>query len=81
MYKCGSESDHDDEAVGKFYEYFFSKAIDKKSCRYHFLMGHFSVRLGARSVNDNMSSVGPFGIGNINERGERLLNFAEQNNN
>ena len=34
----------------------------------------------SKDINDNMKCVGPFGIGNKNERGERLPDFAEENN-
>ena len=55
------------------------KAMDKKSCRHHILMGDFNAKIGVRSIND-MKCVGPFGIRSRNERGERLLDFAEENN-
>ena len=42
-------------------------------------MVDFDAKIGMRSMNDNMKCVGPFGIGNRNERGERLLDFAEEN--
>ena len=54
--------------------------MDKKSCRHHVLMGNFSTKIGVRGLNDNMKCVGPFGKGSRNERGERLLDFTEENN-
>ena len=43
-------------------------------------MGDFNARTGVRNTNDKMNCTGPFGIGNRHERGERLLEFAEENN-
>ena len=43
-------------------------------------MGDFKAKIGVRNTNDKMKCTGPFGTGNRNERGERLLYFAEENN-
>ena len=43
-------------------------------------MGDFNAKIGMRNTNDKMKCTGPFGTGNRNERGERLLDFAEENN-
>ena len=43
-------------------------------------MGDFNAKIGVRNTNDKMKCTGPFGTGNINEREERLLDFAEENN-
>ena len=43
-------------------------------------MGDFNAKTGVRNTNDKMKCTGPFGTGNRNERGERLLDFAEENN-
>ena len=63
----------------KLYEE-LEKASDKDSCRQHTIMGDFNINIGMRSVNGNMNCVDPFGIGNRNERGKRLLYFAKENN-
>ena len=39
-----------------------------------------NAKIGVRNINDKMKCTGPFGRGNRNERGERLLAFAEENN-
>ena len=62
----------------KLYEE-LEKAVDIKSCRHHIIMGDFNAKIGVRSINNNMKRIGPFGKGNRNERGERLLDFAEEN--
>ena len=56
------------------------KAMDMKSCIHPILKGDFNTKIRVRSINDNMKCVGPFGIGNRIERGERLLDFTEENN-
>ena len=41
-------------------------------------MGNFYGKIGVRRIHDNMKYIGPFGTGNRNERGKRLLEFAEE---
>ena len=43
-------------------------------------MGDFDAKIGVRNINDKMKCTGPFGTGNRNERVERQLDFAEENN-
>ena len=43
-------------------------------------MGDFNAKTGVRNTNHKMKCTGPFGTGNRNEIGERLLDFAEENN-
>ena len=73
-----STCDHDNETVELFYEE-LDKAMDKKACSHHIVMGNFNAKIGVRNINDNMKYTGPVGSGNRNERGERLLDFAEEN--
>ena len=70
-------SDHDNETVDMLYE---EKAMDKKACSLHIVMGDFNAETGVRIINENMKCIVPFGAGNRNERGIRLLDFAEENN-
>ena len=70
--------DHDNETVELFYE--LEKAMDKKACSHHIVMGDFNAKIGVRNINDTMKCTGPFGTDNRKERGERLLDFAEENN-
>ena len=72
-------SDHDNETVELFYEK-LEKAMDKKTCSYHLVMGDFNAKTEVRSINENMKCTGTFGTGNRNKRGERLLVSAEENN-
>ena len=69
--------DHDSETVELFYEE-LEKAIDKKACSHYIVMSDFNAKIGVRNTNDKMKCSGPFGTGNRNERGERLLDFAEK---
>ena len=43
------------------------------------VMGDFNAKIGVRNTNDKMKCTGPFGTDNRNERGERSLDFAEEN--
>ena len=61
-----------------FYEE-LEKAMDKKACSHHIVMDDFNVKIGVRNINDTMKCTGPFRIGNRNKRGEKLLDFAEEN--
>ena len=70
--------DHDNETVELFYEE-LEKVIDKRACSHHIVMCDFNAKIGVRNTNDKMKCTGPFGTGNRNERGERLLDFAEEN--
>ena len=71
--------DHDDETVNMFYEK-FEKAMDKKSCRHNIVTGGFNSKIRVRNITDNWKCICNFGTGNRNERRERLLDFAEENN-
>ena len=54
--------------------------MDKKACSHHIVIGDFNAKIGMRNIDDSMKCTGPFGTGNRNGRGERLLDFAEENN-
>ena len=56
------------------------KAMDKKACSHHTIMSGFNAKTGVRNINENIKCIGLFGTGNRNERGERLLDVAEENN-
>ena len=69
-------SAHPDEDNEAFYE-----SIDKcmkyvKSAEVNIILGDFNAKVGSETSN----SVGNYGIGVTNERGKRLVNFAEQYN-
>ena len=54
-------------------------AVDKKTCIFHTVMGGLNAKIGVRYINENMKCIGLSGTGNRNERGERLLDFPEEN--
>ena len=78
-YKSAPTGNHNNKTVELFFEE-LEKAMDKKACSHHIVMGDFNAKIGVRNINDNMKCTGPFGTGNRNERGERFLDFAEENN-
>ena len=41
-------------------------------------MNGSNVKIGVKSPTDTIKYVGPIGIGSRNEKGKRLLNFAEK---
>ena len=43
--------DHDSETVELFYEE-LEKAIDRKACSHHIVMGDFNAKIGVRNTND-----------------------------
>ena len=49
-------SDLDDETVEMFYE--AEKAMDKKACSGHIVMGDFNAKIGLRNINENMNAMG-----------------------
>ena len=42
-------------------------------------MRDFNAKPGVRNIHENMKCIEPFWTGNRNERGERLLDFVEEN--
>ena len=65
---------HSDEEVENFYED-VQKAIDRKRAHFMVIMGDFNAKIGKRVEQE--TSIGNHGIGTRNERGQRLIEFAE----
>ena len=42
-------------------------------------MGDFNAKVGSRQNDEEKESVGPFGLGDKNERGEQLVEFVTGN--
>ena len=67
---------HDDDAIENFYED-LDKAMEYlKSQDVKIVMGDFNAKVGNERRED---IVGPWGLGNRNERGERLINWCRTN--
>ena len=66
----------DEEEIDKLYETIDS-AIDKR-CIENIIMGDFNAKIGRKQQWEKGNCTGGFGIGEKNERGERLINFAEE---
>lgn len=70
-------SDHSNEEVETFYDD-IEKALNDAPCHYATIIGDFNARIGA--LRNNETSVGNFGLGLRNRRGQTLVNFLEHNN-
>ncbi|GFO06672.1 craniofacial development protein 2-like [Plakobranchus ocellatus] len=71
----------DDEDVEIFYKE-LGKALDEDKSKYNIVivMGDFNAKIGKKDKHSDTQSMGPFGTGEKNVRGERLINFAEERN-
>lgn len=65
---------HDDEVVETFYEE-IDQALGEDKTTYTIIMGDFNAKVGLRKDREE-KGLGPFGIGERNDRGERLLDFV-----
>ena len=69
-------SAHDDEEVEKFYEDLDFAMKQLKSQDVKIVMGDFNAKVGNSRTED---IVGPWGLGDRNERGERLIDWCREN--
>ncbi|XP_072022386.1 craniofacial development protein 2-like [Amphiura filiformis] len=69
-------SEYDDEAVEEVYEE-IAKAIEESEAEYTIVMGDFNAKIGSYQPGEE-SIMGKFGIGERNDRGDMLLEFAAQ---
>ncbi|GFN74507.1 endonuclease-reverse transcriptase [Plakobranchus ocellatus] len=79
---CGvyaTTSIYDDEDVDIFYEE-LGKALDEDKSKYNVVMSDFNPKIGQKDKHSDTQSMGPFGTGEKNVRGERLIKFAEERN-
>lgn len=67
----------DDQEVEQFYELVQEALIKGKNCSEIIVMGDFNAKVGAGHLG--FKSVGRYGLGEKNERGERLLEFTVGN--
>ena len=48
--------------------------------RYKIITREFNAKMGTKTKEEDFKSMGAFGIGERNERGHRLIEFAEEQN-
>ena len=70
-------TDYDDNEVEEFYEQidYIIKEVPKKDILV--VQGDWNAKVGPDTYNDWRGTVGKFGLGETNERGLRLLEFAK----
>ena len=67
-------SAHDDEEMEEMYED-IAGLMDYKSTRYTIVIGDFNAKVGTHK-QDNEPVITKYGVGQRNERGDRLVEFA-----
>src|SRR5271167_45439 len=67
-------SAYSDEVVEAVYEE-INQLMDQVTTQYTIVMGDFNAKIGIRKQGEN-GIMGPYGIGERNERGDRLVEFA-----
>ncbi|GFO32253.1 craniofacial development protein 2-like [Plakobranchus ocellatus] len=70
-------TEYDDADVEIFFEE-LENAMDPK-CKYKVIIGDFNSKIGVKEADKENEWIGPFGIGERNERGERLIDFCVAN--
>ena len=73
----GPTQDYSDENIEQFYEEIQQTIKYTFSNEFLLVMGDFNAKVGMETMED---VVGKFGIGNRNERGDRLIEFCQINN-
>eukprot|EP00795_Rhopilema_esculentum_P008762 gene8762-biopygen9749 len=68
-------SSHNDEEVEELYEE-IGKSLEKNKSQYKIVMDDFNAKVGQHHQSDG-ATVGKFGLGERNERGTRLMQFAK----
>ena len=71
-------SKHSDEDVEEMYAE-VTRSMDKSKSHFKIVMGEFSAKVGQHRQNDG-TRVGQYGLGERNERGTRLVQFAKSKN-
>jgi len=66
---------HPDEEVEDMYEE-INKLLDEENIQHTIVMGDLNAKVGTKA-HDQEHPMGKFGIGQRNERGDRLIEFAE----
>ena len=66
-----------DEDIEAHYENIEQAYEDSKS-KHKIIIGDFNAKIGIKNKDETFQSMGPYGIGKRNCRGERLIEFAEE---
>lgn len=69
-------SAHADDDVEEFYNLVNRAACDENRRTWNMIIGDFNAKVGLGHERDNVEIVGNFGLGERNERGNRLTQFA-----
>lgn len=68
-------ADKSDQVIEKFYDEVAKALKLTEKCNFFYLLGDWNSKIGKYSENDS-DVMGKFGIGDRNERGQRLIDFA-----
>ncbi|KAL1446846.1 hypothetical protein WDU94_003496 [Cyamophila willieti] len=69
-------SSHTDEEVEQFYEELKEMHEKGNDCQFKIVMGDFNAKIGTKLHGETV--IGNYGFGNRNDRGNRLVQFAEE---
>ena len=72
--------DYSEEDIEAFYEDISKVIQDNRQSKYNIIMGDFNAKIGTKKPDEMFPCMGQFGIGSKNERGNRLIEFALQEN-
>ena len=70
-------SSAEDEKVKQFHDN-VERAMVVSHSKYKIIIGDFKAKIGAKTKEEDFKSMEAFGIEERNERGERLIEFAEE---
>ena len=70
-------SSAEDEKVEQFYDD-IEKAMADSDSKYKIFTEDFTTKIGTKTKEEDFKSMGAFGIGERNERGDSLIEFAEE---
>ena len=56
------------------------RAMADSDSKYKIITGDFNAKIRTKTKEEDFKSMGAFGIGERNERGDRLIEFAEEQN-
>ena len=54
------------------------RAMADSDSKYKIITGDFNAKMGSKTKEEDSKSMGVFGIGERNDRGDRLIEFAEE---